>query len=413
MSTLTIAGYALIAITLAMGVVLFTLLVSLTRLSRRSKAASSAGTEAAIMSGALQEALTRLRAQERATAARAEASERLAGQIITGVGAGLIVVDSDGVVEIVNPAARRILGLDSGGEGRPILDLLADAAPLAEVIADTLRSSVPVARRQLRLDGYPSHLGVSVSPLSGSDGRLQAAVCLFTDLTEVIALEEQLRLKEALAGVGELTAGLAHEFRNGLATIHGYARLLDPARLPEPYRPYIEAIRQETTAMGEVVTNFLNFARPEPLSMLALDLQSIVDRAAADQALEPADLGIGGEFGHVMGDDVLLRQALSNLMRNSVEACTAAGVRPSIRVHGTIEPPHAVLTIDDNGPGIPVDSLSRIFRPFVTTKAQGTGLGLAIVQKVIVSHNGRISAENRPEGGARFRIQLPLIPSRQ
>lgn len=407
MPTATIAGYALIGITIVMGVVLLALIVSLARASRRSTAAPS--TEGAMMSAALQEALTRLKAQERATAARAEASERLASQIITGVGAGLIVVDRNGIVEIVNPAARRILGMDEGGEGRHVADLLSHVAPLARVIADTLSTGVPVARQKVSLDGQPSHLGVSVSPLAGKEADPQAAVCLFTDLTEVIALEEQLRLKEALAGVGELTAGLAHEFRNGLATIHGYARLLDPARLPEAYRPYVEAIREETTAMGEVVTNFLNFARPEPLSLLALDLRSIVERAADDQAVETGDLQIDGEFGRVMADDVLLRQALSNLMRNSVEACTAAGVRPSIRVCGSIEPPFTTVTIDDNGPGIPTDSLSRIFRPFVTTKAQGTGLGLAIVQKVIVSHNGRISAENRPEGGARFRVQLPII----
>ena len=119
----------------------------------------------------------------------------------------------------------------------------AHVAPLAQAISDTLRSGVPVARRKLRLDGRPSYLGVSVSPLAGPDRELQAAVCLFTDLTEVVELEEQLRLKEALAGVGELTAGLAHEFRNGLATIHGYARLVDLTKLPEAYRPYVEGIR--------------------------------------------------------------------------------------------------------------------------------------------------------------------------
>ena len=100
----------------------------------------------------------------------------------------------------LNPAARRILGLDGGGEGRSITDLLSHVAPLAEVITESLRTGVPVVRRQLRLDVRPSHLGVSVSPLAGGEGDLQAAICLFTDLTEVVALEEQLRLKEALAG---------------------------------------------------------------------------------------------------------------------------------------------------------------------------------------------------------------------
>jgi signal transduction histidine kinase len=409
MPSLTLAGYALIGITALMGVVLVVLLVSLLRLSRRSRGVSDNQAETSMMSTALQETLTRLKAQERAMAARAEASERLSGQIILGVAAGLIVVDRRGLVQIVNPAARRILSLRDGGEGQPIEVLIAHVGPLARAISETLRTGVPVARRQLRLEGRPTHLGVSVSPLIGADGHLQAAVCLFSDLTDVVELEEQLRLKEALAGVGELTAGLAHEFRNGLATIHGYARLLDPGRLPEPYRAYVEGIRQETNALGEIVTNFLNFARPEPLTLAPLDLRAIVERAAADVSLEQGRITISGEFGCVLGDEVLLRQAISNLLRNSVEACAGAGVVPAVDVEGMTEGASIRITVEDNGPGIPPGALARIFKPFVTTKAQGTGLGLAIVQKVIVSHNGRIVAENRPDGGARFRIQLPLV----
>ncbi|MCC7124591.1 MAG: GHKL domain-containing protein, partial [Acidobacteria bacterium] len=291
--------------------------------------------------------------------------------------------------------------------------LLAHVALLAQAITDTLESALPVARRRIRLDGKPSHLGVSVSPLTGADGRLQAVVCLFTDLTDVVELEDQLRLKEALASVGEMTAGLAHELRNGLATIHGYARLFDLTRVPDDHRPYVEGIRQETTAMGEVVTNFLNFARPEPLTLTPLDLRPLVERAVADQdaggtTLPQPRIVVGGEFGEVLGDEVLLRQALSNLLRNSLEACAQAGIEPEVHVTGTTDAPYARLVIEDNGPGIPADALAKIFKPFVTTKAQGTGLGLSIVQKVIVSHNGRITAGNRTDGGARFTIQLPL-----
>ena len=99
-----------------------------------------------------------------------------------------------------------------------------------------------------------------------------------------MALEEQLRLKEALARLGELTAGLAHEFRNGLATVHGYARLMDPASLPPTQQAYVEGIREETQALGEVVTNFLNFAKPEPLTLVPIELARLVERAAEDAA---------------------------------------------------------------------------------------------------------------------------------
>jgi signal transduction histidine kinase len=137
------------------------------------------------------------------------------------------------------------------------------------VIGECLSTGQPIFRRSVDAEG--KHLGVSVSPLAGP-GNTRGAICLFSDLTDVVELEEQLRLKETLARLGELTAGIAHEFRNGLATIHGYSRLLDPNALPEKYRPYVEGIRQEADVLGSVVTNFLNFARPEQLSLAPVDL---------------------------------------------------------------------------------------------------------------------------------------------
>ncbi len=107
---------------------------------------------------------------------------------------------------------------------------------------------------------------------------------------------------------------------------------------------------------------------------------------------------------------MLLRQAISNLLRNSVEACTAAGIVPDIVVEANEDQPNAAvhLEVRDNGPGIRADALAHVFQPFFTTRPGGTGLGLAIVQKVVVSHNGRISAGNRAEGGAVFKMTLPV-----
>ena len=237
---------------------------------------------------------------------------------------------------------------------------------------------------------------------------MQAVVCLFTDLTAVVELEERLRLKEALARLGELTAGLAHEFRNGLATIHGYGRLLDPDALPEPARTYVEGIRAETTALGEVVANFLRFARPEQFAMTPVDLRAIVTRAIADLPGATQVTTCEGEFATVNGDDVLLRQAFSNLVRNSLEACASGTAVPAIVVRGAIEGSDVFVTVDDNGPGLAPAALNRLFQPFATTKAAGTGLGLAIVQKVIVSHNGVVVAGASPAGGARFQVRLPI-----
>jgi signal transduction histidine kinase len=176
-------------------------------------------------------------------------------------------------------------------------------------------------------------------------------------------------------------------------------------------RPYVEGIRAETTALGEVVTNFLRFAKPDPLTRTPTDLRAVIERAVDDHPL-PTRIQVIGEFGTVDGDDVLLRQVFSNLLRNSIEACASAGIEPMIVVTGAIEGGEIRLTVDDNGPGLVKAALARLFQPFATTKPAGTGLGLAIVQKVIVSHNGHVTASNRADGGAQFRIRLPLTESR-
>jgi signal transduction histidine kinase len=402
---------ALLGLTIIVALLVGLLLFALMRLGtalRGKRRRRRDGGDATLLTSAMEDAITRLKAQERATAARAEASERLSGEIVASLTSGLVVVDSAGRVQRVNPAARRILRLEDTHR-TPDTALLDEVPALGDVIRESLRTRHPVLRRTLALErgGEAMRLGVSVSPIA-AERAPAGAICLFSDLTDVFALEEQLRLKEALARLGELTAGLAHEFRNGLATIHGYARLMDPAVLPPAQRPYIEGIREETKALGEIVTQFLSFAGPAPLALAPVDLRTIVQRAAEDAPA--ARLTVTGEFVSVDADEVLLRQAISNLFRNSVEACGALQQAPAIDVHAHVDRAHGVvhLTLADNGPGIAPDALPRIFQPFFTQRPGGTGLGLAIVQKVIVSHNGRVSAANRPEGGALFTLTLPL-----
>jgi signal transduction histidine kinase len=385
-------------------------LAAAARDSRR--ALSDTRAESLVLASALEDAFTKLKAQERATAARAEASERLSSHIVASLTSGLIVVDEQRRVKIVNPAALRILQLRA--DAPDITDSVLDEFPaLRHLIDESFDGATPIVRRQISMNrgAEAMHLGVTVSPLVSDDAQ-HGAICLFSDLTAVVALEEQLRLKEALARLGELTAGLAHEFRNGLATVHGYGRLLDPETLPQPQRTYVEGIREETQALNEVVTNFLRFARPEPITFAPVDLQALIERAAEDQP--EASLSMTGTFATISGDDVLLRQAFSNLFRNSVEACSAVPRPPVIAVDSLVDArTHTVhLTLRDNGPGIPDDAVGKVFQPFFTRRPGGTGLGLAIVQKIIVSHNGRITAANHPHGGAQFVITLP-VPTQQ
>ena len=401
---------AMLAIMLAIAVMFVVVTIKAIKVaSGRGNMRRENDSESAMLSMALQDALVKLKQQERAMAARAEASERLADQIVGGLTSGLVVVDRGGMIQAINPAARRILGLGEGGAGSTYRQVLRPAAALSDLITEALEGTSPIVRRTITLGGVrPRHLGVTVSPIVNGDGGLQAAVCLFTDLTAVVELEEQLRLKEALARLGELTAGLAHEFRNGLATIHGYGRLLDPDLLPEQARTCVNGIRAETVALGEVVTNFLRFARPEQLTFAPVDLLAVIARAVDDVPNASKAVSVEGPAASVNGDEVLLLRAFSNLIRNSLEACADAGIAPRVTIRTDVTAADAHVVVEDNGPGFTAESLSKAFQPFATTKANGTGLGLAIVQKVIVSHNGHITASNHADGGAQFRLRVPL-----
>ena len=433
---MTQQGYAFLGLTALVAGLAAVLVFAMLRFAagaRDARRSLSAGGESPLLAVALQEAVAKLKAQEKAMTARAAASEQLSGDIVESLTAGLLVVDRSGRVEIFNGAGRAMVAVKGDPIGSDYHTALAAFPPLVQLIEEGLATARPILRRSVQVEGSgPIHLGVTVSPLGklvphldegdavatvtetverGADPA-PGVICLFSDLTAVVELEEQLRLKETLARLGELTAGLAHEFRNGLATIHGYSRLIEVDAMPPKYQPYVEGIRQEADALGKVVTNFLSFARPENIVLSRVDLGVIARRAADDLRNELAagtSLNVDGTFTDVLGDEVLLRQVFGNLVRNAADACEGVGVTPDIRIHGWVDVPHhsCRVSVEDNGPGIPQAARERIFQPFFTTRSQGTGLGLAIVQKIVVLHNGRVTVTDARGGGASIQISIP------
>jgi signal transduction histidine kinase len=433
---MTQAGYAFLGLTAIVAALVAVLVFALLRFGANARDARRSlkerGGETPLLAAALQEAVVKLRAQEQAMTARAFASEQLSGDIVESLTAGLLVVDRSGRVEIFNGAGRAMVSVRTDPIGFDYHEVLAAVPQLVQLIEECLLTARPIVRRSVQVEGVgPVHLGVTVSPLGKPLPHLDAAdsgdavappsetvnvapgvICLFSDLTAVVELEEQLRLKETLARLGELTAGLAHEFRNGLATIHGYSRLIDVEALTPKYRPYVEGIRQEAEALGKVVTNFLSFARPENVALSRVDLGAIARKAADDLRYElPAGtaLTVDGTFADVLGDEVMLRQVFGNLVRNAADACEGSGITPDIRIHGWVDVAHhsCRVSVEDNGPGIPEPARERIFQPFFTTRSQGTGLGLAIVQKIVVMHNGRLAVADARGGGASLQISIP------
>ncbi|HUF22972.1 MAG TPA: ATP-binding protein [Vicinamibacterales bacterium] len=424
----TLALFVLVAVIFFLFTLIVFIMLRLISSSRRLAAAEEGGGTTAFMASAMQDAVARMRAHERELAARAEASERLSDQIIDSLPSGLLVTGASAEPRRINPAGARMLGLPDATAGAAgaaempasgFWEQLGDSgAALRALIDECLATGAGSSRRTIVIDrpsaGGRRHLGVSVAPLRDGSGAVTGAICLFADLTSVVELEDQLRLKDSLARLGELTAGLAHEFRNGLATIHGYARLMNAEKLPPEHRAYVESLRAETDSLTEIVANFLAFARPASQTLLPIALAPIVARAVEESAPDARRHGgtvdASGDFAEVDGDDVMLRQALSNLLRNAVEACAEARTAPLVRVHGAVDRAAGLqrLAVSDNGPGVAAAVGDKVFQPFFTTRGRGTGLGLALVQKIIVSHNGRVTLGASPDGGAEFTIVLPL-----
>jgi two-component system, NtrC family, sensor histidine kinase HydH len=377
---------------------------------------------AAFMTASMQGVIQKLREQEkelerlhRAEKERAEHTERLSEEVTRNMPAGLLVVTATGIISSANPAAEQALGINALAYRR-YSEALGESSELTKLVANCLTNGTIFRREQVHHippAGDVRRLGVTISPIRRDTEKASGAICLLSDLTELAALQEQIELKKHLAALGELSAGIAHEFKNALATISGYAQMIRSEAADAEMSDYAEHILDQTRSITHVVTEFLKYARPLEISDETVELQDLAEKVALEvsEAIPNVHFDCQGEFGAVAGDEGLLRQALLNLARNAAEACgfdTNAG-RVTLRcesVHAS-ETSLQRITVSDNGPGIAKEALPNLFRPFFTTKAHGTGLGLAIVQKIIVQHGGHVEARNQPEGGAAFIVTLP------
>ncbi len=352
-------------------------------------------------------------------------------ELLDGLTSGVLIIGAGGSVTALNPAGEAILGMQRDRiVGRDFRDVFAPSQALLQILRDGVEAGKTHSREVVPYAGRPggqAHLGVTVSSIPPTIAPGGGAFCLFSDLTEIRGLAERVRLKENLAGLGEMSAGIAHEFRNSLATILGYARLIG-RRAPDEDRArsraaegggvcghgdHAGAIVREVESIGRVVEDFLRYARPAALHASQWDPRLVMADVAAqlsrDSERSGITIAIGGEWpGSIRADEVLLRQAFGNLLRNALEAIPSeSGL---ITVTGVLEEGGDQLRIEvaDSGIGIPPEVLARLFTPFVTTKQRGTGLGLALAQKAIVSHDGAITARNAESGGACFTVTLPV-----
>jgi len=377
----------------------------------------------AFMAASMHGVIQKLRDQEkelerlhRVEKDRAEQTERLSEEVTRNMPAGLVVVNATGIISSANPAAEQVLGIRALGFRR-YTEALGETSELSGLVAQCLENGKIFRREEvhhLAPGGENRRLGVTISPIRRGEEKINGAICLLSDLTELMALQQQVQLKENLAAVGELSAGIAHEFKNALATISGYAQLICAETIQGETHDYAENILEQTRNITHVVTEFLKYARPLDVGTEAVGMQAVIERVVNDvsEALPNIRIRCEGAFASVAGDEALLRQAFLNLARNGAEACAEAANGGRVLLRGETVRGESTgfqrITVFDNGPGIPGDAREKLFRPFFTTKASGTGLGLAVVQKIVVQHGGHVKARNRPEGGAAFIVTLPL-----
>ena len=394
----------------------------------------------AFMAASMQGVIEKLRTQEKELARlhllaqeRAQESERLTEEVTRNMPTGLLLVNATGAITSTNPASEDALGIRTL-RYRSYKEILGPESDLAHMLTACIRDGKTFQRGEIEHmtpEGEVRHLGVTISPIyrtvrapvrlladptlqQAGEMKVSGALCLMSDLTELTALQKQIRWKENLAALGEMSAGIAHEFKNSLATISGYAQMIRSEVKSGDVLESSERILDQTRALTHVVTEFLRFAKPLEICYEAVPMQSVVDEVAEElrETVPGCTVECEGTFEDLPGDEALLRQALLNLARNGAQASQGVTESPQVTMSGTIEElggrKWQRICIADNGAGIPETDLQKIFLPFFTTKSEGTGLGLAIVQKVALQHGGSIEARNRVGGGAEFLLWLPL-----
>lgn len=334
---------------------------------------------------------------------RADVIESHNEYILQSVPSGVISFDSTLNITKVNSAAEKILGFDGGAvEGKSYREVFSE--PLRSI----LEGNLVLEREEIQYIVSPGnniYLGLSLAPLLNADMEPIGQLLVFTDITEIKALESQIELRNRLLCLGEMAAGMAHELRNPMGVVAGYTKLLSKKADPSLLH-IVDSISQEVAVMDRVITDFLSFAKPAELNISSVDLDGLIRDCLANVVTDSGiniDLMADG-ISPVQGDRILLRQAFTNLIQNAIEAMQQGG---KLKIGFSSDANLVEISVSDTGYEIPEAIRDKIFLPFYTTKDRGTGLGLAVVHKIIMAHHGSISVESA-SGGSVFRIRLPL-----
>ena len=350
--------------------------------------------------------------------------------VMRALNSGIIVVDTNGRVLRVNRATEEILGKT---DTQVLAHLLGDFPELAElhrVVQNTLSTGTAEDRHEVlvRVDGQVVPLGVSTAVLSDHAARIIGAVANFRNLAHIRKLEEQVRRSEHLAALGQMAAGVAHEIRNPLNSIRGFAQLLqEKAGKDAASTEYAQIVLEEVDRMNAIVQDLLDFSRQRDLTLVPVDLEKVLDELVRSMQGEAQQVGVelqllprAAVLPNVFGNADKLRQVFRNIVVNGLEACKAGGrvavsgaaveeMLPQAAAADAQKRRAVAVTVEDNGCGIDPAVMSKIFDPFYTRKETGTGLGLSISQKIVDQHGGRLEVKSELGKGSVFTVVLPTV----
>ena len=355
-------------------------------------------------------------------------AEALAGQVVRNYPAGLLVLDKAGRVRLCNARAKALLGAEAGAPGAGERCPAIAGLDLGGLMAG-LEGGAELIEREVELwrpKGDPLPVELSAARLHGSRGEVLGTLFTLRDLGEIRGLERKLRQHERLSALGNLAAGLAHEIRNPLSSIRGYATYLTERLKADPLGHATgNLLIEETARLDRVLTDLLNLARPRDLAPAPVRLGDVVSRVLAVAAPDAAEKGVrltaalpeGGADEACVDADRLM-QAVLNLVINAIQATEAGGEvevaldrRPAPKGADTAPPGKADagwrIRVRDTGCGMSAATAAQVFTPYFTTRADGTGLGLAIARQIVEQHGGVISASSLPGHGTTMTILLP------
>jgi two-component system, NtrC family, sensor histidine kinase PilS len=366
----------------------------------------------AIVAGGLAERFRATRQELETKRADLKDLEAFANLVFHSVATGLIAVDGDHRVTALNRAAERITGIAAAeAVGQPW------SVFRAEVALDAIESEVDASEprstwREVMLpregrEDVPVRM--TFSTLRAGDGRRIGLIAACEDLSAIRAMEERMRAADRMASLGRMSANIAHEIRNPLASLSGAVEVLTTAPPDETRERLGQIVLKEAERLNGIIREFLEYARPAPLSRSAVNVAELVDEVLVllEHRATPGTLKAVREFAPALTwnvDRQQFRQVVWNLCLNALEAMPDGG---ELRVSMAPVDRHLLIRVTDTGDGIASTDIRHIFEPFFSTKSGGTGLGLAMVHRIVQDHGGDIDVHSRPGAGSAFTLTIP------